>query len=479
MTRRLTWAIVGAVVATLVVAGAGTLLLAQIGARANTKDDLRDKAQELAAAIEDADGPGAARLLANLRRALSLDDISLLVVGPGGRIGGPVPASVSTTDLDLDRLRAGDTLAGSSGSLVWAAAAAPIQPIGPREAEALAVVVVTRRADALVRPAVGWFLLASAFTIAIATVVATRLGRRLTEPVRAAERAARRIAAGDLGARVEAPPPEADDELAALARSVNAMADALERSRGLERQFLMSVSHDLRTPLTSIRGYAEAIADGATDDPAAAATVILSESRRLDRLVRDLLDLAKLDSRRFSLHSEPVDLVDVAAGTAEGFGREAADAGVELVVDASGPLRLMADPDRLSQVVANLIENALKFAATTIRVDLDATGDEARMVVSDDGPGIAADDAPHIFERLYVATRHPRRKEAGSGLGLAIVRELVGAMGGSVRAEASASGGRLVVTLPLSRSVPTDPPSSTTWSSLTDSTPSTPAPTTT
>src|SRR5204863_2229924 len=140
----------------------------------------------------------------------------------------------------------------------------------------------------------------------------------------------------------------------------NTMAATLERSQGLEQQFLLSISHDLRTPLTSIRGYAEALADGTLDDPTRGGSVIVSEARRLERLVRDLLDLAKLEAHRFSLALEPVDLVDIAAGTADGFRPEADDAGVAIdVTAASEPVVVSGDPDRLAQVAANLIENAL------------------------------------------------------------------------------------------------------------------------
>src|SRR5207248_5606518 len=135
------------------------------------------------------------------------------------------------------------------------------------------------------------------------------------------------------------------EELASLARSINTMAATLARSRGLERQFLMSVSHDLRTPLTSIRGFAEAIADGAATDDRRAAEVITAESRRLERLVGDLLDLAKLDAKRFSLDLRPVDLADVVAATADGF-RPAADGyGLALEVDTAAAT-VRADPDR-------------------------------------------------------------------------------------------------------------------------------------
>src|SRR3984893_18606352 len=138
----------------------------------------------------------------------------------------------------------------------------------------------------------------------------------------------------------------------------------MARSRGLERQFLMSVSHDLRTPLTSIRGFAEAIAEGDAPVEHRAAEIIASESRRLERLVRDLLDLAKLDARRFSFDLRRVDLGEVVLDTGEGFRPAADDLGLSLTVEPGmpGAMTVTADPDRLAQVVANLVENALKYA---------------------------------------------------------------------------------------------------------------------
>jgi two-component system sensor histidine kinase BaeS len=291
-----------------------------------------------------------------------------------------------------------------------------------------------------------WLLVASGGALIVAAVVAANLGRRLTKPLREAGDATRRIAAGDLAVRV--PTDAGDDELAALSRSINAMAASLERSKGLERQFLLSVSHDLRTPLTSIRGYAEALAERKAK-PGQAAAVILSEARRLERLVGDLLELAKLDARRFSLDMRATDVCEVTTDTAEGFRPAAEAAGVRLSVDAPTRAALVADadPDRLAQVIANLVENALDFAGSRITVGTGRTDGLVEVWVEDDGPGIEPDDIPHVFDRFYTVSRAAKR-HVGSGLGLAIVHELVDAMGGSVRAESGANAGaRLVVTL--------------------------------
>ncbi|MEY2421723.1 MAG: two-component system, OmpR family, sensor kinase [Acidimicrobiaceae bacterium] len=454
MTRRLTLVILGTVAATLLFAGVGTLVLSRLGARQQTQSELRTQAVDIALSIQELDDKGQVPALNNLRRAFHLEGIAVLRYGPAGRTIDAPPSGVTTEDLDLVRLRAGQTLTGGRGSLVFAAAPATVSVTTPQgnSERVLAVVVLTRKADALLRPAVGWFLIAAVCTLAIGALVAWRFGRALTRPVRQAEAATRQITAGDLSARVPTSSRNNKDELGSLIASINTMAEVLERSKGVERQFLLSVSHDLRTPLTSIRGYAEAIADGALPDPAAGGHVILSEARRLERLVGDLLDLAKLESRSFALALGPVDLVDVAAGTVDGFRPEAAEAGVAMeLVTGDEPTTVNGDADRLAQIAANLVQNALKFARSEIRVSVESTGGWARLAVSDDGPGIAVEDLPHVFERLYVSRHQPQRKEIGSGLGLAIVRELVTAMGGTVEASGAETGGaRLSVLLPLS-----------------------------
>ena len=230
------------------------------------------------------------------------------------------------------------------------------------------------------------------------------------------------------------------------------MAAHLEDLRDLDRQFLLSVSHDLRTPLTSIRGYAEAIAEGVTPDAAQAASVVVTEAIRLERLIGDLLDLARLDAHQFSLHVDSLDAGVAVAAAAGALRYEFDTAGVELRISAAPGTMIAADRDRLGQVVANLVENALKFAARTVAVSV--TEDAARVAVSvtDDGPGIDAADLPHIFERHFSSSRFSARS-AGTGLGLAIVAELVAAMGGELAVVSPVEGGhgtRITVSLTAS-----------------------------
>ena len=448
MRRRLTLTIVGLVAAALVVAGVGTLVLARAGARGETRRDLEDQATALAQVT---DGLQQRPVLANLRRGLRLSGAELIVVPPVGlrRPGLPTrpPAvgGVTLTEADLEALRAGAAVvSGWRGDVAYAAAPVRRPGAGPPLA-----VMLTRKQTSGLRAALPWFVVSAAAALMVSAMAADRLSRRFARPVAAAAEAARRIAAGDLSVRVDPGGPGAEQELARLAAAVNSLAADLERARGQQRQFLLSVSHELRTPLTSVRGFAEAIADGAAPDDRRAAEVIGAEARRLERLVADLLDLAKLEARSFSLHIEVVDVAEVVADTVGGFQPAATAAGLslEVVGDAGRPLVAKADRERLAQVVANLVENALKFAASRITVEAAGAGGEVVVAVSDDGPGLPPDDVPHVFDRLFQSSR-PAARQAGSGLGLAIVAELAGAMGARVRVESQPGATRMAVHLP-------------------------------
>jgi two-component system sensor histidine kinase BaeS len=192
------------------------------------------------------------------------------------------------------------------------------------------------------------------------------------------------------------------------------------------------VSHELKTPLTAIRGYAEAVEDGAIDPREAAATVA-QEAARLERLVKDLLDLARMHRTDFSVRNAEIDLADVAEDAVRRYQQQADAFGVSLLPLADGPAPAVADADRVLQVVSNLVENALR---------LTPAGGEVRVVsgpgllrVEDTGPGLGDEDREHAFERFYLHERYGRERTVGTGLGLAIVKELTQAMGGSVSVE--------------------------------------------
>jgi signal transduction histidine kinase len=438
MRRRLVVAIVGAVAAAVVVVGAGTLALTRIDARQSSEGALADQAQALAEVLGDVRRARAPVVGGRLEASLGVDDIEVF------------PLDAPAPELNADavaRLRAGETVSFRRRDRVYAAAPVVRLPGDP----APQAVLLTDTVDADFGAAGRWFVVAGAGTALAGVGAAFVVARTLARPVAATAATADRIAEGDLDARVPEPSTGAtDDELARLARSINAMAASLQQARQAEREFLLSVSHDLRTPLTAIGGWAEALADGAAPDPAAAGETIRAASSRLDRLVRDLLDLARLRARAFTLDLATVDLREVASGTLDGFRPELEDSGLTAAIDVPAePVLVEGDADRLAQVVANLVDNAGRHADSRLRVEVRAGGDRALLAVEDDGPGIPAAERPLVFERLHGGTRPAARAGTGTGLGLAIVRELARAMGGDAIAEAAPSGGaRLVVMLP-------------------------------
>ena len=275
---------------------------------------------------------------------------------------------------------------------------------------------------------------------ALAALLSFVIARSIARPIRRVADATRSLAADE---RHDPLPEEGTSEVALLAKAFNEMAEQLAASREAERNFLLSVSHELKTPLTAIRGYAEGLADGAFEAEEAA-RIIGVESGRLERLVRDLLDLARMNRSEFSVRHEPVDLAEVARETVRRH--EAAAKQFEVALAAAGDETWVeGDEDRLLQVASNLVENALRETPAGGRVTVGA--EPGRLSVADTGPGIAADDLPHVFERFYLYDKVGKDRPVGSGLGLAIVQQLARAMGGDVSVESGAGGTMFAVRL--------------------------------
>jgi signal transduction histidine kinase len=277
-------------------------------------------------------------------------------------------------------------------------------------------------------------LIASGAAALLAAAVAALLARRLTQPLRRLGAAAGELAAGR---SPEPVPREGTDELDELAGAFNGMSAQLALARDAERAVLLSVSHDLRTPLTSIRGYAEGIEDG-TVEPREAAAVVGREAGRLERLVGDLLALARLRQGVLEVRSEPVDLAAVAHEAEERLRPAARAAGVEIRVEGgAGPAT--ADHGRALQVATNLLDNAIRVSPRGGAVTVAVAPGELR--VADRGPGIPDAELPHAFERFHLRARTGNGSPEGAGLGLAIVRELTEAMGGTAGVENLPQGG--------------------------------------
>ena len=271
------------------------------------------------------------------------------------------------------------------------------------------------------------------------------------------------MADGDLTRRVPADEVRAGtSEIAALAVQFNTMAERLQesveiirRDRDRSRDFLADVSHELRTPLAALRTFNELLREGAADDPEARAEFLESSAQqieRLDWLAQNLLELSKLDSGLVLLDLRPDDLRAAVESAVEQSSGAAERRGVDVALQLPDhPVRIRHDPQRIGQVVGNLVANAVKFTPRggSVTVDVTGTPDGARIEVVDTGVGIDPTELPYIFERFYRGSQASEARSSGSGLGLAIVRSIVDMHGGTVEVDSRVgSGSRFVVTLP-------------------------------
>jgi two-component system sensor histidine kinase BaeS len=280
------------------------------------------------------------------------------------------------------------------------------------------------------------------------------LARLVAKPIREAAAAAGRLRSGDHTVRLAVRSPA---EVADLAESFNQLAAALATSEGRQRDFLLSVSHELRTPLTTIRGYAEALADGVVgpDGAPKAGHTMLDEAARLDRLISDLLVLARLEAADLPVEPMPVDLVELIGAAAEAWGGRCAPVGVVLGTELPDtPVVVHTDPGRIRQVVDGLCENALRVvpAGAPLVLAVRPGPDSGVVEVRDGGPGFTDDDLAVAFERGALYQRYRGVRKVGSGLGLALAARLVRRLGGTIEAGHAPEGGaRFTVTLPYPR----------------------------
>lgn len=294
-------------------------------------------------------------------------------------------------------------------------------------------------------------LVATVVALIASVALAVVLSRMIARPLAEVGAAARRVAGGDLGARV---PRASPDELASLADSFNQMAAELEESERQRRDIIANTAHELRTPLTNLEGYLEAIRDGVIRPDMQTYESLLEETERLVRLAHSLDDLAAVD--RAGRKARPVD-VNLAAllSAAVELARPAFEARrLTLERRWREPLPARADPDQFAQVLANLLQNAARYAAGDGTVTLSAEQREDTVLVSlsNSGEGIPSSDLPHLFERFYRVEKSRDRALGGAGIGLAIVKQLVEGWGGRVGAESMPGRTRFWFSLPQGRS---------------------------
>src|SRR5215213_9955361 len=468
---RLVLAFVGVAVLAAVLIGVITLSLIRLLPERGLEQQLADQAQAVSDTVA---GPRPARQLCALARVLRRGETEVYLLdaaatprrlpacqAPNRR--GPL-APAPDTDLAA-ALAQGQVTTGTGDGLAWAVIPAerPVrraagavtqgaQPV-PRAGGVLLVHEVRRLGLSLL-PVVAWrLLLATALAVAAAALAAWLLAGRLTAPLARLVAAARRVGSGDLSTRVQV---DGDGEVAEVAAAFIDMAAGLERAQGEQRAFLASVGHELKTPLTTVQGYTEALLDGTVDDPAEQRRSLLrvhAETIRLARLVQDLLDLARLGRGQFAVSAVDADVGVVLREAAAA--ERAARRQVTVTTRLAGPLHAHVDPGRLRQVLDNLLDNASRSSPAGRQVlvaarPLDAGGVEAAIV--DQGPGIAPEDLPHAFDRGYLWSRYRGTREIGSGLGLAIVKALCDAMAVTVHAESGHGGGTAFrLTLPPAR----------------------------
>jgi len=298
---------------------------------------------------------------------------------------------------------------------------------------------------------IGRFLLwGGLLAVAIAFFITFFLSRRILSPVKALTLTARRLGKGDFSQRLGF---KGKGEVGELAQAFNSMADDLERAEKLRRSMVADTAHELRTPLSNIQGYLEAIDDGVIAPDTATIHSLYEEANLLSRLVADLQELALADAGELKLLTQPFDITELINRAVAAAGTQAAVKEVALSTDL--PVNLPAvniDPQRISQVLHNLLKNAIAYTAKGDTINLAARQEDNQLAVSvtDTGEGISPEDIPNIFERFYRADKSRTRTAGGSGLGLSIAKKLVELHGGKIEVRSAlGKGTQFIFTIPL------------------------------
>lgn len=465
MRRRLFWSIVGVAAFTGLIVLVGATIASQRAAVDATFREMQQSTNEATAIVQDAldraeQRPGAVLeilrliegdqlgpILGRIMRTAGGSEIAFALITQDGELRSNA-ALFDRVDLDEKTLGEGTSQFGrtDTGQLVVITPS----PLSVRNFEATLLAGLAREAP-VVRLAdqFGGLLLIVVGIAVLSALLARVLSRQLNRRLEPLAETSLALAGGNLSVRVpDLGAPELDD----VARAFNEMAEDLEATAIREREFILGVGHDLRTPLTTIGGYAEALESGDVDpeEMERIGAVLTRQSRQLSRLIDDLSTLARLDQPEFDLRIETVDVGAHVTEIVQGFRRHADSLGVGLTVEAEAGLILETDPDRLGQIAQNLVENGLRYTPETgrVSVSVSGSGDEVLMEVSDTGVGIAPEDLPRVFDRHYVG-RHRQVRAEGSGLGLSIVEGLVHRMGDTVTADSTpGKGATITVMLP-------------------------------
>lgn len=412
---------------------------------------LSDRADLVATQLA-GDPAGSAAILAATARALDGQQTRVVLIGPDGSLTGADPAAVRAAQQAgaagaVDgRSVAGRATVGGALQLVEARSAA---------GGGFALVTPADVAAETRRTVEGRLIWAVGAGLVAALLIGLLIARVVSAPLRRTADLARQMGHGARDVRVPVAGPR---EVADVSIAVNELADALRHSESRQREFLASVSHELRTPLAGISGQAQALADGlvAPAEQAEVGTLIQGEAARMDRLVSDLLDLARLGADRFALDVQPVDLTALVEEMAQVWRPRCNRAGVPLRLELpAGPVPVRTDPRRVRQVLDGLAGNALRILPAGHPLVLSLRADPVGPVlqVRDGGPGLAPEDYPVAFVPGELHRRYRGRRPTGAGLGLALAHGLVQRLGGDIAATPAPEGG-VAMTIRLPSDVP-------------------------
>lgn len=438
-------------VLSVIVAGAIAVPLARQAAERQAQQALQRQADVVADTVERSAEAGRELRLPRLRAQLQAQGIVLRLVPQGGT------AQVMLTPAEIQRLQTTGRLS-TARRIDGARWLVEARVLGADQTLVLQQPIATARGAVGEGLLIQRLLLALLMGLGIGASAGVLLARRLAKPLQRSSQAAQRLATGARDVRLE---PEGAREVAELADALNQLAAALEVSEGRQRDFLLSVSHELRTPLTAVKGYAEALADGVVpaDEVAHTGATVLDESRRLERLVSDLLDLARFGAQDLRLDLSEVDLAALVRDAGTVWSDRAERVGVEYRVEApDSSILLRTDPTRLRQIIDNLSENALRVTPSGAPIVLALRREPGTVIVEvrDGGPGLTPDDLVVAFQPAALFTRYKGVRKVGSGVGLALVGTLATRLGGIAEAGTAPEGGaRFAVRLPASLDVGT------------------------
>ncbi|AKH20384.1 ATP-binding protein [Sedimenticola thiotaurini] len=290
----------------------------------------------------------------------------------------------------------------------------------------------------------------------ISAGIAMPLAQRFVDPIKKLTLATRKLASGDYSPRID---HQTNDELGQLARDFNELALTLSQNESLRRRWVADISHELRTPLTVLLGEIDALRDGVYELDRNSLNSLHQEAQLLSRLVNDLYELSMSDIGALDYHKVPVDLGAAARDVLEGLTQAFEDKSIQMETAGLDESRTIvyADPDRIDQLLSNLLQNTLRYTddGGRVRLTLARKGDLVRLQLEDSAPGVTPAELPKLFDRLYRADSSRNRKSGGTGLGLAICKNIAEAHGGALKAESSALGGlSLTFELPLMKETP-------------------------